>query len=92
MIGHEPSSLKEIIRHLDAVYCQSIGIEYMYIRKPEVIEWIEKKLSVNDNLPNFSIENKKHILTLFMILPVYTQLRQSASDDNHLTAGLLTTV
>ncbi|MDD2985462.1 2-oxoglutarate dehydrogenase E1 component [Flavobacterium sp.] len=62
VIGHEPSSLKEIIRHLDAVYCQSIGIEYMYIRKPEVIEWIEKKLSVNDNLPNFSIENKKHIL------------------------------
>ena len=38
VIGHEPSSLKEIIRHLDAVYCQPIEIEYIYIRKPEVIE------------------------------------------------------
>lgn len=62
VIGHGPSSLKDIIRHLDNVYCQSIGIEYMYIRKPEVIEWIQKKLNVNDNIPNFSGEEKKHIL------------------------------
>ena len=62
VIGHEPSPLKEIVRHLDAVYCQSIGIEYMYIRRPEVIEWIEKKLSINDNLPSFSTDDKKHIL------------------------------
>jgi len=62
VIGHEPSSLKDIIRHLDNVYCQSIGIEYMYIRKPELIEWIQKKLNVNDNIPNFSGEEKKHIL------------------------------
>jgi 2-oxoglutarate dehydrogenase E1 component len=62
VIGHKPSTLKEIVRHLDNVYCQSIGVEYMYIRKPEVIEWIQKRLNVNDNLPNFSIDEKKHIL------------------------------
>jgi 2-oxoglutarate dehydrogenase E1 component len=34
----------------------------VYIRKPEVVEWIQKKLGVNDNQPKFSIEEKKSIL------------------------------
>lgn len=29
-----PCSLQEIIGHLDNIYCQHIGVEYMYIRKP----------------------------------------------------------
>jgi 2-oxoglutarate dehydrogenase E1 component len=32
--------LQEIITHLDTIYV--IGVEYMYIRKPEVVEWIQK--------------------------------------------------
>ncbi len=62
VLGHEPKPLREIVKHLDNVYCQSIGIEYMYIRKPEVIEWIQRRLNINDNLPNFSGDQKKHIL------------------------------
>ncbi len=62
VLGHQPSTLRDIVKHLENVYCQSIGIEYMYIRKPEVIEWIQKKLNINDNLPNFSADEKKHIL------------------------------
>jgi 2-oxoglutarate dehydrogenase E1 component len=38
-----PSTLTEIIAHLDAIYCQHIGVEYMYIRKPEIVQWIQKK-------------------------------------------------
>lgn len=63
ILGHKPSTLKTIIEHLDNVYCQSIGIEYMYIRKPEVIQWIQNRLNINDNLPNFSNEEKKGILS-----------------------------
>lgn len=63
ILGHKPSTLKAIINHLENVYCQSIGIEYMYIRKPEVIQWIQNKLNINDNLPNFSNEEKKDILS-----------------------------
>ena len=63
ILGHKPSTLKVIINHLENVYCQSIGIEYMYIRKPEVIQWIQNKLNINDNLPNFSNGEKKDILT-----------------------------
>ncbi|HEX8576023.1 MAG TPA: 2-oxoglutarate dehydrogenase E1 component [Flavobacterium sp.] len=62
VLGQQPSTLKQIIAHLENVYCQSIGVEYMYIRKPEVVQWIHDKLNVNDNLPNFNAEEKKHIL------------------------------
>ena len=62
ILGQKPQSLKEIIQHLKNVYCESIGVEYMYIRKPEVVQWIQNKLNVNDNLPNFNAEQKKNIL------------------------------
>jgi 2-oxoglutarate dehydrogenase E1 component len=62
VIGVEPCTLKEIIGHLDSIYCQHIGIEYIYIRKPEVVEWIQKRLRVNDNQPSFSADEKKTIL------------------------------
>jgi 2-oxoglutarate dehydrogenase E1 component len=62
IVGKVPSTLTEIIAHLDAIYCQHIGVEYMYIRKPEIIQWIQEKVGLNDNLPNFSIDQKKSIL------------------------------
>ena len=55
-------TLQQIINHLESIYCHSIGVEYMYIRKPEEIQWIQNKLNINDNQPNFSAEEKKHIL------------------------------
>jgi 2-oxoglutarate dehydrogenase E1 component len=62
ILGHQPATLKEIIRRLENIYCQSIGVEYMYIRKPEVVQWIQDRLNVNDNLPSFDVEQKKNIL------------------------------
>ncbi|WP_308132170.1 2-oxoglutarate dehydrogenase E1 component [uncultured Flavobacterium sp.] len=57
-----PCSLLEIIGHLDKIYCQHIGVEYMYIRKPEVIQWIQDRIGYNDNHPRFSDDQKKNIL------------------------------
>ncbi len=62
ILGIGPASLKEIIRHLESIYCDSIGVEYMYIRTPERIQWIQDWLNVNDNHPNFTAEEKKNIL------------------------------
>jgi 2-oxoglutarate dehydrogenase E1 component len=62
LLGIQPCSLRNIIKHLDSIYCQSIGVEYTYIRKPEVREWIQNKLNINDNQPVFSEQEKKHIL------------------------------
>jgi 2-oxoglutarate dehydrogenase E1 component len=59
----EPSTLEEILKHLNRIYCSSIGVEYMYIRKPEVIAWIQERIGINDNRPKFSAEQQKHILT-----------------------------
>ena len=62
LIGIGPSTLKEIIEHLEKVYCQSIGIEYMYIRDPQEIDWIKNRLHQNSNTPKFDTNQKKHIL------------------------------
>jgi len=62
ILGIGPSTLKEIIRHLEKIYCESIGIEYMYIRKPEELQWIQDKLNINENHPKFDDSQKKQIL------------------------------
>ena len=62
ILGIGPKSLREIRKHLEAIYCDSIGIEYMYIRQPEEIQWIQNKLNQNDNHGEFTAAEKKHIL------------------------------
>ncbi len=62
ILGIGPSTLRQIIQHLTNIYCDATGVEYMYIRSPERIEWIQKWLNVNDNHPDFSVDQKKHIL------------------------------
>lgn len=59
----EPTTLEDILKHLNRIYCASIGVEYMYIRDPEVRAWIQEKIGVNDNRPKFSTDQKKHILS-----------------------------
>ncbi len=54
--------LKDIITHLEQTYCESVGAEYKYIRTPEVIDWLEKKMESCRNSQDFSIEQKKRIL------------------------------
>lgn len=62
ILGLGKTTLAEIIKHLEAIYCDAIGVEYMYIRNPQEIEWIQNWLNVNDNHPKYSNEEKKHIL------------------------------
>ena len=62
IIGIGNASLTNILIHLERIYCDSIGIEYMYIRTPERIRWIQEKLNKNDNRPIFDKNQKKHIL------------------------------
>ncbi|MFV0531597.1 MAG: 2-oxoglutarate dehydrogenase E1 component [Flavobacteriales bacterium] len=75
IIGLENATLKEIIVQLQNIYCQSIGVEYMYIRHPEKVEWIQTWINRNSNKPNFSADQKKHILH---------KLNQAVSFENYL--------
>jgi 2-oxoglutarate dehydrogenase E1 component len=61
-IGIGPAKLRDIIDHLYTTYCESIGAEYMFIRKPERLKWLQKRMESDKNQPNFSIEKKKLIL------------------------------
>ena len=62
ILGIGASSLRSITDHLERIYCDSIGVEYMYIRTPERIEWIQNYLNQNDNRSQFSPERQRYIL------------------------------
>jgi 2-oxoglutarate dehydrogenase E1 component len=61
-IGLGPSKLSVIIDHLNVVYCQSIGVEFMYIRDPRRLRWMIDVLHENSNTPQFDSTQKTHIL------------------------------
>lgn len=62
IIGIGSNTLKKIIDHLQNIYCDAIGVEYMYIRSPERVKWIQDWLNKNDNHANFDASEKRHIL------------------------------
>lgn len=51
-IGLPPSTLREIIFFLKKKYCESIGLEYMYLYNPEQINWINNWINNNNILYN----------------------------------------
>lgn len=63
ILGIGPQTLSVIIDHLKAIYCDSIGVEYMYIRNPEEIKWWQDRLNKNDNHPSYNLDEKKYILS-----------------------------
>ena len=60
-VGLGPATLKDIVAHLEATYCESIGIEYMYIRQPERLAWIRDRIELV-NRPRLDAEGRKHVL------------------------------
>jgi 2-oxoglutarate dehydrogenase E1 component len=57
-----PASLRDIINHLENTYCRSIGVEYMYVREPDVISWIQKFIQSNENAPILDSNDRLYIL------------------------------
>lgn len=63
ILGIGKKTLQEIINHVESIYCDSIGVEYMYLRNPEELKWWQNRLNENDNHPNYSLDAKKYILS-----------------------------
>ncbi|MGE5424597.1 MAG: 2-oxoglutarate dehydrogenase E1 component [Syntrophothermus sp.] len=61
-IGIGNTTLQKIIDRLNQTYCQSIGAEFMYIRRPDMLEWLRHKMEDTANTPAFDISKKEHIL------------------------------
>ncbi len=57
-----PAKLKDIVAHLKQTYCQSIGVEYMYIRNPNLLSWLQERMEISKNIPVFSKKEKTSIL------------------------------
>jgi len=74
-IGIGPAKLSNIIEHLRLTYCQSLGIEFAYIRNKEIESWLKAKMEGSKNLPEFSASVKKNILN---------KLNQSVNFENFL--------
>jgi 2-oxoglutarate dehydrogenase E1 component len=60
ILGLGAASLREIIQKLETIYCEAIGVEYMYIRNPEQVRWIQNWLNKNLNHPILSSDQKKN--------------------------------
>ncbi len=60
-IGIGATTLRGIINHLNQTYCGNIGVEYLYVRAPEVITWLKNKMEKERNTPEFDLKKKKNI-------------------------------
>ena len=72
--GIGAATLKDIIIHLEATYCESIGIEFAYIRDPERIGWLKNKIELK-NRPKFDANRK---------LEIYKKLNQATNFEAYL--------
>ncbi len=68
-IGIGAASLGDIIHHLELTYCQSIGIEFVYMRDPDRIDWFKNKIEIK-NRPVFDKDRK---------LNIYKKLNQASN-------------
>ncbi|WP_018676360.1 2-oxoglutarate dehydrogenase E1 component [Riemerella columbina] len=71
----QPATLAEIIKHLETIYCDSIGVEYMHIRNIEERDFIRQWLSQHENHPKLSADEKVEILS---------KLNQAVAFENYL--------
>ncbi|MEN6454982.1 MAG: 2-oxoglutarate dehydrogenase E1 component [Prolixibacteraceae bacterium] len=60
-IGIGAATLRDIIAHLESTYCDSIGVEYAYLRDPAVIQWLRARMEGSKNSSVFTAEERKHI-------------------------------
>ncbi len=68
-IGMGAATLKDIIFHLEETYCQSIGIEFVYMREPNRIDWMKSKIELK-NRPQFDKARK---------IEIYKKLNQATN-------------
>jgi len=60
-IGIGNATLKEIISHLEITYCESVGAEFLYMRQPELIDWLRVRMEKSKNSEFYTPEQQKHI-------------------------------
>ena len=79
-LGIGSAKLADIVAFLEQTYCGSIGVEYKYVRTPEILKWLESKMESERNTPQLSIDEKKRVLS---------KLNEAVSFENFLGTKFL---
>lgn len=74
-IGLGPATLKDIVAHMKSAYCESIGLEFHYIRNPKRKQWFMDELEL-DNRPKFTGDDKKKIFRKLSEATLFEQFLQ----------------
>ena len=69
------ATLADVITHLEKIYCESIGTEYMHINNVAEKQFIRDWITVNENHPKLSAPEKTEILE---------KLNQAVAFENYL--------
>ncbi|MEX0988105.1 MAG: 2-oxoglutarate dehydrogenase E1 component [Bacteroidales bacterium] len=72
-IGIGKAKLRNIVDFLKNTYCADIGSEYMFIRKPDKIAWLQDRIEQGINTAQFTPEEK---------LDIYHHLKKAVGFEN----------
>lgn len=72
-LGLKQATLSDIIAHLQQTYCNSIGAEYLYMRDPNLISWMEQRMESCKNTAAFDTEKKLEIYSKLCEAVVFEQ-------------------
>lgn len=61
-IGKPEATLREMVESMEAIYCRSIGAEYMHIVNTAEKRWIQQRLESVRGNPGYSADIKTHLL------------------------------
>ncbi|KAA8731158.1 2-oxoglutarate dehydrogenase E1 component [Acinetobacter qingfengensis] len=61
-IGKAETTLGDMVSTMEAIYCNSIGAEYMHIVDTKEKRWIQQRLEGAKGIFGFTAEQKKHFL------------------------------
>ena len=61
-LGLPRATLRELLAALRETYCRTIGIEYMHIQDIHIRRWLQERMELRRNEPNFDRSQKLRIL------------------------------
>lgn len=74
-LGLGDTTLRNILAHLDKCYCESVGVEYTYVRDPERLKWLRDRIEAVQK-PQFNTDEKKQIFDMTSKATLFEQYIQ----------------
>jgi 2-oxoglutarate dehydrogenase E1 component len=69
--GLDRPTLREILAHMRATYCGTIGVEFMHIPDPDQKAWIQERIETERNKTEFTPEGKRAILKRLTVAEMF---------------------